>query len=187
MSEVVPIETPAESHVLADSTPEGVEAQPATPGTDEATWKARLRGKDQALTQTQRERDELKSQLENLAKWKAEREQAEMTEAQRLAARVQELEAEASAAKAQAAAATLARQYPRAAELLGDDLAKFDPARVAEIDGRLAKEEAEAPEPRVDANSPRRTPPARPAADDLKTAREALVAMGNPLLNDEWK
>lgn len=186
MSEVVPIETPIESQVLADQ-PEGSSDTPATPASDEATWKARLRGKDQALTAAQQRAQAAEAEREALARRLQEYEDANKSELQKALDRVAALEAEASAAKKAAAAATLARKYPLAAELLGDDLAVFDETRVAEINGRLAKEQEAESEPRVDANSPRRTPPARPAADDLSAARQALVAAGNPYFRDEWQ
>ena len=185
MSEVVPVNSADESP--ESNAPEGTDAEPTTPAFDEATWKKRLSGKDQALTAAQRERDALKAEYEALAKWKAEREQAEMSEYEKAQARIAALEAEAQAARAEAQAAKLTSQYPLAAELLGDDLAKFDPVRVAEINGRLAKEQAEAesaePEPRIDTNSPRR-PIARPQKVDLDSAKRALASAGNPYFDD---
>lgn len=186
MSEVVAIETPAESHATDPTTaPAEVESTTATPAFDEATWKSRLRGKDQALTAAQQRAKELEAEREALARRIAEYEEAGKSELQKALDRVAALEAEATAAKAQAAAATLARKFPLAAELLGDDIGKFDEARVAEIDGRLAKEQAEESEPRVDANSPRRTPSAgKPTTGDpLSDAKAALAAAGNPFFN----
>lgn len=184
MSEVIPVEPADESQVSLDaSTPESV--TPATPTTDEITWKKRLAGKDQALTATQRERDELKNQLAEVARWKAEKEQADMTELQKAQARVAELESIATKAQAEAVAARLGRQYPLAAEILGDDLAKFDEVRVAEINGRLAKEqEAESePESRIDANNPRGRVTKAPRTD-LKSAKDALTDAGNPYFDE---
>jgi hypothetical protein len=185
MPEVVPIETAPES-LVPESQPQGSPEADATPAFDEATWKKRLAGKDQALTAAQRERDALKAERDALSQWKAEQEQASMTELQKLQAERDRLQAEAQQAKAEAAAVRLRAQYPLAAEILGDDLSKFDEVRVAEIDGRLAKEKAaeEAPEPRVDPNSPRRTPIARPPADDLSAAMQALTAAGNPFFDE---
>lgn len=180
MSEVVAIE--ADESQEADSQPEGSQEAPATPRSfDEATWKKRLAGKDQALTAAQRERDAVKAERDALAAWKAEQEQASMTELQKLQAERDRLAAEAAQARAEANAVRLSAQYPLAAELLGDDLTKFDEVRVAEINGRLAKEAAgESPEPRVEPNTPRRNPPARPVADDLSALKKALQDAGNP-------
>jgi hypothetical protein len=105
---------------------------------------------------------------------------------QKAQARIAALEAEAQAAKAEAHTVRLSSQYPLAAELLGEDLAKFDEVRVAEINGRLAKEQAaesEEPEPRIDTNSPRRAI-ARPKANDLDSAKRSLQDLGNPWFDE---
>lgn len=188
MSEVVPIETAPESQ-FSEAAPESAPAEAATPSADEATWKRRIAGKDQALTAAQRERDAIKAERDQLAAWKAQTEQANMTELQKLQAERDRLADEAATARAEAAAIRLGTKYPLAAELLGDDLARFDEVRVAEINGRLAKEQAaeSEPEPRIDANSPRRTPPARPPVDDRESAVAALIAAGNPFYADDWR
>jgi hypothetical protein len=187
LDQVVPVEQADESHVDA-STAEAVGSDIATPAFDESTYKKKIQGYTSAINQTKAEAKQLAAEVEALRKWRAEREQADMSEFEKAQARIAALEAEVSATKAQATAATLARQYPRAAELLGDDLGKFDATRVAEIDGRLAQEaEAEASEPRIDANSPRRSVP-KPPADTASAARQALVAAGNPYFNEsEWR
>jgi hypothetical protein len=189
--EVATIDTPIESQNIDAAAPEAP-AEPATPAFDEATWKARLRGKDQALTAAQQQRAAIEQERNDLAARLATIEDQGKSELQRALERVQALEAAASAAEARATAATLAAKYPRAAELLGADLPKFDATRVAEIDGRLAKEAAEASEPaepRIDPNSPRRTSPARASGDPVKDAKDALVAAGNPFYSadDTWR
>jgi hypothetical protein len=163
-----------------DALDESVET-PATPSADEATWKRRIAGKDQALTAAKREAEQARKEAADLARWKAEREQADMTELEKLQRQVAELAEAKATAEAAANAAKLAREYPRAADLLGDDIGLFDPTRVAEIDGRLAREEGDAsePEPRVDPNNPRRSQP-RPAPRDLKAAMKDLENEGNP-------
>lgn len=184
--EVVPVETAPESQFSTEATPE-VAAEPATPAIDVTTLEKRLRGKDQALTAAQRERDAIKAERDALSAWKAEKESADMTELQKLQAERDRLATEAAAARAEAAAIRLAAKYPLAAEILGDDLAKFDEVRVAEINGRLAKEaaaeESEAPEARIDPNSPRRTVP-KPPQNDVETAKAALTAAGNPWFDE---
>jgi hypothetical protein len=135
---------------------------PATPDPAElTTLQKRLAGKDQALTAAIRERDELRKEREALARWKSEKEGADLSETEKLQKRLAELEQEANSAKAEAARARLAKQFPLASDLLGDDL-PLDEVRAAEIEGRLkaaiAASEAEdaEPEPRVDTNRPRR-------------------------------
>ena len=187
MSEVVEITAPESSD--AEATPTGAAPEvPATPVVDEATWKRRIAGKDQALTAAQQRAAALEAERDALSKWKADQEQANMTELQKVQAERDRLAKEAADAKAEAAAIRLGSKYPLAAELLGDDLTKFDETRVAEINGRLAKEQAaesDAPEARIDPNSPRRSVPKPPPANPLEAAKAALVEEGNPFFVDE--
>lgn len=168
-----------------DASEESVET-PATPTVDEATWKKRVAGKDQALTEAKKQAAALQKQLDDIARWKAEREQADLTEVEKLQRQVAEFEARTKQAEAAANAARLAREYPLAADLLGEDLGLFDPTKVAEINGRLAKEQgAESePEPRMDPNQPRRNAP-KPAPSSLKDSMAALEALGNPFFDPD--
>jgi hypothetical protein len=184
MPEVVPVVTPDESQVHLDALPESDEA-PATPAFDEATYKKKIQGYTQAITAAKKEAEAARSEAAALAKWKAEREQADMTEFEKAQARIASLEAEAQQARAEAATARLSAQYPLAAEVLGDDISRLDVTKVAELDGRLAKEQAtqSEPEPRVDPNNPRRTVP-KPPPNDLQSAKQALTDAGNPYFDD---
>lgn len=164
-----------------DASEESVET-PATPGFDEATWKKRLAGKDQALTAAQREREAIKAERDALAKWKAEREGSDMTELEKANARAVAAEERAKQAEAAATAAKLAREYPLAAEALGDDIALLTVERIAELNGRLsqeAEEEESEPEPRTDPNQPRRGS-VRTAPRTIEDAKADLTAQGNP-------
>lgn len=183
MSEVAVAEA-AESQV-DDASEESVET-PATPSFDEATWKKRVAGKDQALTEAKKQAAALQKQLDDLSRWKAEKEQADMSELDKALKRVADAEARATAAEAAANAARLAREYPLAAGLLGEDIGLFDAERVAEIDGNLKKaagDESE-PEPRIDPNNPRRQAPKVPARD-LKSLKDQLTQLGNPFFDPD--
>lgn len=186
MSEVVESDTTDESQET-DATSTEAAAETATPAIDTTTLEKRLRGKDQALTATQRERDAIKAERDALSAWKAEREGADLTELQKLERERDQLRAEATQAKAEAAAVRLKAAYPLAADILGDDLTKFDEARVAEINGRLTTEKATESEPdaRIDTNNPRRAAP-RPTPQDLGSALDALRASPRPFVGDEW-
>lgn len=155
---------------------------PATPAFDEATWKKRLAGKDQALTTAQKERDALKAQLAELSKWKAEKEQADLSEVERLQLQIQNLEKERETAVREAKAVRLAKEYPLAVDLLGDQATSFDEARLAEINARLAQEAEDESAPRVDPNTPRRNPPRpkseRTVDDILDDLRKEAVPVG---------
>jgi len=181
-------ETIEESQELDTSAEESVEA-PVTPAVDEATWKKKLAGKDQALTATQKERDQLKKDREALQRKVAEYEQANLSEVEKLQQAVQLAQQEAITARAEAQRERLARKFPRAAELLGDALPD-DEVRLAEIEERLTPV-AGTPEPqdsRIDPNSPRKSPPAPARAPTLDETKRALVEAGNPFYtgDTEW-
>lgn len=152
--EVVAVEVEDES---PEAAPEG-EAT-TTPSFDETTWKKRLAGKDQALTAAQQARKAAEAELEQLRQWKAEKEQADMTEVERLKLERDQAKSEAEQAKAEAQRASLARKFPLTFDLLGDAM-PADEVRLAEIEARLkADEESDEPAPRIDPNNPRRTAP----------------------------
>lgn len=155
----------------------------ATPVEGETTWKARLAGKDRALTDAKKELERLQKEAADLSRWKAEREQADMTEVQRLQQRITALESEKAAAEQSAQRFALKQDYPLTFATLGDS-APLDPAALAEIETRLValKGESES-EPLVDRNNPRRSSPAAPKPIDKKSADELegdLAGFGNP-------
>lgn len=183
MPEVAEAEAPESQ---ADDTSEESVETPATPAFDEATWKKRVAGKDQALTEAKKQAAELKKQLDDLSRWKAEKEQADMSELDKALKRIADAEARAAAAEAAANAARLAREYPLAAGLLGDDIGLFSAERVAEIDGNLKKAAGDesAPEPRIDPNNPRRQA-SKPPASDLESLKKSLADLGNPFFDPD--
>src|SRR3989304_786203 len=96
-------------------------APKATQPADEiATWKRRLAGKDQALTASKKELTVAQAELEALRKWKLDKEQADLTEVQKLELRVKERDAELVAAREEARRERLTRQFPLAMELYAD-------------------------------------------------------------------
>lgn len=137
-------------------------AEAATTPSEEpvSTWKARVAGKDRALTAAKQEAQRLAEENARLLAWKAEQEQASLSEVERLQLRIKEMERREAEAIAAAERARLAREFPQAFEWLGDD-APTDPGRLAEIEARLKSlsappEPEPAPEPRVEPNNPRR-------------------------------
>ena len=88
-----------------------VAAVPTDNEADVTTWKKRLAGKDQALTATKKELDEIRSKADELTKWKAEQEQASMTEFEKAQAKIRELEQKAANAEQDAKQERLAREY----------------------------------------------------------------------------
>lgn len=160
----------------------------ATPSTDDvATIKKRLAGKDQALTRVQQERDALKAERDAIARWKAEREEADLTEVEKLQKRLAEYEERATAAEQRAERIRLEKSYPLAVEFYGDDPLPSE-ERLEALQQRLSVEPAtgDDEEPRIDPNRPRRTPasgkaPSEKSGDDLA---KDLAGMGNPFLDN---
>lgn len=146
--EVAGVETTTESSEADEA--------PTTPAFDEATWRKRLAGKDQALTASQQKAAAAEAELAKLRQWKAEKEQADMSEVDRLRAELAEAQSAASQAQADAQRAALSAKYPLSFEVLGD-AAPLDAVKLAELEARLKGESDEEPEPRIDPNNPRRS------------------------------
>lgn len=182
-------ENPVTDEVVENDGIESQEADdaPATPPADDsATWKARLAGKDRALTNAKAELERLKAEHAALSQWKAEREQADLTEVEKLQRKVQELEQSRAEAAAKALRAELSRQFPRAFELLGDRTPLDDEGYLAELETRLTPPSDEPDEPRVDPNKPRRSlPPSSKPATTSDELKEQLRSLGNPF-EREW-
>ena len=169
---------------VEEQSPVPVAEQPAVataPDEDVATWKKRLAGKDQALTATQKELASIREEAEQLRKFKAEVEFANMSELEKATTRTKQLESELQAAREAAERETLARKHPLYAQF------------AQEVQGLSASAQAEAFErfvvtvakdktvdSYVDTNSPRKAAP--PAAKKRTTAdiADELKALGNP-------
>lgn len=170
----------------ATESPEPTEEPTTPPAEDVATIKKRLAGKDQALTRITKERDDAATELATLRKWKAEREEADMSEVDKLARRLAEAEARAAQAEASAERVRLERLYPDAVGLFGDDpLPNED--RLSALQERLASATepgaAEPKEPRIDPNRPRRPASGRgkPIEDmEIDELTASLREQGNP-------
>ena len=165
-------------------TPE-VATVPTENEADVTTWKKRLAGKDQALTATKKELDELKSRAEELAKWKAEQEQSSMTEFEKAQAKIRELEGKAAAAEQSAREERLAREYPLAHQFLKDTNGLDEVSKAAALEAFVkqaglpsAVQESE-PAP-VDPNNARRATAAPVEKPTSKGISDALKALGNP-------
>ncbi len=151
---------------------------------DITTWKKRLAGKDQALTATKKELDELRSKAEELSRWKAQQEQASMSEFERAQAKIQELEQKAAAAERTAREERLAREYPLAYQFLKDTSNLDEVGRAAALENFVKQAAAavapeSAPSP-VDPNNARRATAAPTEKPNSKSISDALKALGNP-------
>jgi hypothetical protein len=152
---------------------------------DVATWKKRLAGKDQALTAAKKELDDIKSKAEELSRWKAEQEQAQMTEFEKAQAKIRDLESKAAAAEAAAKEERLAREFPLAYQFQKDTSGLDETSRAAALekfirDAASSKEQVETAPAIVDPNNARRATAAPITKPDSKSITEKLKGLGNP-------
>lgn len=152
---------------------------------DVTTWKKRLAGKDQALTATKKELDDLKAQAAELARWKAEQEQSSMTEFEKAQARIRELESKAAAAEAAAREERLAKEFPLAHQFQKDTSGLDEVSRIAALekfirDAAAATAPVESEPAPVDPNNARRATAAPEIKPNSKSIKEKLAALGNP-------
>ena len=162
-----------------------VAAVPTENEADVTTWKKRLAGKDQALTATKKELDEIRSKADELAKWKAEQEQASMTEFEKAQAKIRELEQKAATAEQAAKEERLAREYPLAYQFLKDTGGLDEVGKAAALENfvRQAASATQTTEPEpapVDPNNARRATAAPTEKPTSKSISDALKALGNP-------
>ncbi len=161
-----------------------VAAVPTENEADVTTWKKRLAGKDQALTATKKELDEIRSKADELSRWKAQQEQASMSEFERAQAKIQELEQKAATAERAAREERLAREYPLAYQFLKDTSNLDEVGRAAALENFVKQAAAavapeSAPSP-VDPNNARRATAAPTEKPNSKSISDALKALGNP-------
>ena len=162
-----------------------VAAVPTDNEADVTTWKKRLAGKDQALTATKKELDEIRSKADELAKWKAEQEQASMTEFEKAQAKIRELEQKAANAEQDAKQERLAREYPLAHQFLKDTSSLDETGKAAALESffkqaaSLQQVQESEPAP-VDLNNARRATAAPTEKPTSSSISDALKALGNP-------
>ena len=100
-----------EEVVLNDQAQSQVE--PATDqDNDITTWKKRLAGKDQALTATKKQLDDVKAEYEKVQAWKLQMEEASLTEFERAQRRIATLEQELKTTRESEQRERLAKEYP---------------------------------------------------------------------------
>jgi TolA-binding protein len=152
---------------------------------DITTWKKRLAGKDQALTATKKELDEIKSRAEELSKWKADQEHAQMTEFEKAQAKIRELEQKAATAEQSAREERLAREFPLAHQFMKDTSNLDETSRAAALESFIKQaasvERTAEPEPApVDPNNARRVTAAPIDKPNSKSISQKLKDLGNP-------
>jgi hypothetical protein len=148
---------------------------------DVATYKRRLAGKDQALTAAKKAADEFKAKYEELAQWKASQEEASLSEFEKAARRIKQLEDQVQEAETKYHQEQLKLNYPKYYEFQQKARNLSESERAAEFENFVkqfagGEEPAETP---GDANAPKRG-----VAKDKPMKSEdiikALQALGNP-------
>jgi cysteinyl-tRNA synthetase len=120
---------PVEGFAPAEATPEAE---------DVATWKKRLAGKDQALTAAQKALESLKTEAENLKRWKAEQEQASMSEFEKAQVKLAALESELNQTKEYARMERIRASAPTYAQFIADTAGLDEEARAVAFEKFLA-------------------------------------------------
>lgn len=111
----------------------------ATPDVEDvATWKKRLAGKDQALTAAQKALEVIKTESENLKRWKAEQEQANMSEFEKAQVKLATLEAELNQTKEYARMERIRLAAPTYAQFIADTAGFDEEARAVAFERFLA-------------------------------------------------
>ena len=146
-----------------------VSEAPATDFEAKATEMSnRFAGSQRKLTETLAEKAKLAEEIEALRKYKAEQERADMTEVDRYKAEAEEARNEAAQARSEAQREKLARKYPLAVELFGDDALPSE-ERLATLNEKLAAGDEETDDATIDPNRPRKAAPP-PPPDPLDAA-----------------
>lgn len=171
---------------VAEVTPEKSPA-PATSLEDEnATLKrklATLEGQSQALAREKEEKARIAKELDELSRWKAEREKEDMSEVDRLQLAVKEAQAERETAIAAVQREKFTRLYPLAVAEFGDQALPPEDV-LARLNEKFAKATAETvtPEPPVDRNLPQRSA-TLPAESEMDTIDREIARMGQIEMN----
>jgi hypothetical protein len=182
--------TNAEESRVAPVAPEVAAPAPATnEEEDVATWKKRLAGKDQALTAAKKELDAIKAESDNLKRWKAEKENSNMSEFEKSQARLAALETELNQTREMAKMDRIKATHPAYAQFIADTAGLSDEARGAAFEGFMnALKKSEPVEPTRQVSDDNVSKPSVNTRKDqaASTARtvaeieEELKKLGNP-------
>ena len=165
--------------VLNDQAESQVEALATDQDNDITTWKKRLAGKDQALTATKKQLDEIKSEYEKVQAWKLQMEEASLTEFERAQNKIAKLEQELKATRDAESKARLAKEFPTYVQWTEKVAALTDEDRAREFE-ELIKTGGKQTEQFVDPNKPAKAAPSagkKRSSDDIV---KDIAALGNP-------
>lgn len=146
---------------------------------DITTWKKRLAGKDQALTSTKKQLDELKAEYEKVQTWKLQMEEASLTEFERAQRKIETLEKELRATKEAETKARLAQEYPTYVQWQEKVAALTDEDRAREFEA-LIKTGGKPADESVDPNKPAKAAPVKAGKRSASEIVKDIAALGNP-------
>ena len=146
---------------------------------DITTWKKRLAGKDQALTSTKKQLDELKAEYEKVQTWKLQMEEASLTEFERAQRKIETLEKELRATKEAETKARLAQEYPTYVQWQEKVASLTDEDRAREFEA-LIKTGGKTAEEFVDPNKPAKATPVAAGKRNASEIVKDIAALGNP-------
>ena len=146
---------------------------------DITTWKKRLAGKDQALTSTKKQLDELKSEYEKVQTWKLQMEEASLTEFERAQRKIELLEKELRTTKEAESKARLAQEYPTYVQWQEKVASLTDEDRAREFEA-LVKTGGKTAEEFVDPNKPAKSSPTAAGKRSAGEIVKDIAALGNP-------
>lgn len=146
---------------------------------DITTWKKRLAGKDQALTSTKKQLDELKAEYEKVQTWKLQMEEASLTEFERAQRKIESLEKELRATKEAESKARLAQEYPTYVQWQSKVADLSDEERAREFEA-LIKTGGKPAEEFVDPNKPAKATPVKAGKRSPEDIVKDIAALGNP-------
>lgn len=146
---------------------------------DITTWKKRLAGKDQALTSTKKQLDELKAEYEKVQTWKLQMEEASLTEFERAQRKIETLEKELRATREAETKARLAQEYPTYVQWQSKVAELSDEERAREFEA-LIKTGGKPADESVDPNKPAKAAPVKAGKRSSEEIVRDIAALGNP-------
>jgi chromosome segregation ATPase len=159
-----------------------VESQdtPATdPDNDITTWKKRLAGKDQALTATKKQLDEIKAEYDKVQAWKLQMEEASLTEFERAQRRIATLEQELKATREAEQRERLAKEYPTYVQFAETTKELSVEERAKQFE-ELMKTGGAPKQEFTDPNKPAKAAPSTGKKRSSEDIVKDIAALGNP-------
>lgn len=159
-----------------------VESQdtPATdPDNDITTWKKRLAGKDQALTATKKQLDDIKAEYDKVQAWKLQMEEASLTEFERAQRRIATLEQELKATRESEQRERLAKEYPTYVQFAETTKELSIEERAKQFE-ELMKTGGTPKQEFVDPNKPAKGVPSTGKKRSSEDIVRDIAALGNP-------